>query len=107
MEMGKTLCLCRSGDQIMAEGTIKSYDALAYYVNDISELDPEVVSAHKNKDEQKESQLLSRGKNDFDIFICVNKHSLWTSRSSIRRRFEQRSFSNPRSPTLLEVRALF
>lgn len=59
----------------MAEGTIKSYDPLAYYVNNISELDPEVVKAHRNKDKQKESQLLSRGKNDFDVFICVNKHA--------------------------------
>lgn len=59
----------------MAEGTIKSYDPLAYYVNNVSEIDPEVVSAHRNKDKQKESQLLSRGKNDFDIFICVNKHA--------------------------------
>ena len=59
----------------MAEGTIKFYDPLAYYVNNVSEIDPEVVSAHRNKDKQKESQLLSRGKNDFDIFICVNKHA--------------------------------
>ena len=44
-------------------------------MNNISDLDPEVVSAHRNKDKQKESQLLSRGKNDFDIFICVNKHA--------------------------------
>ena len=46
----------------MAEGAIRSYDPLAYHVNNISELDPEVVSAHRNKDKQKESQLLSRGK---------------------------------------------
>lgn len=59
----------------MAEGAIRSYDPLAYHVNNISELDPEVVSAHRNKDKQKESQLLSRGKNDFDVFICVNKHA--------------------------------
>ena len=54
---------------------IRSYDPLAYYVNNISELDPEVVKAYRNKDKQKESQLLSRGKNDFDVFICVNKHA--------------------------------
>ena len=59
----------------MAEGTLKSYDPLSYYVNNISDLDPEVVKAHTNKDSKKQSELLSRGKNDFDVFICVNKHA--------------------------------
>lgn len=59
----------------MEEGTLKSYDPLAYYVNNISDLDPEVVSAHRNKDTQKQSELLSRSKNDFDVFICVNRHA--------------------------------
>lgn len=60
---------------IMAEGTLKSYDPRSYYVNNISDLDPEVVKAHRNKDREKQSQLLSRGKNDFDVFICVNRHA--------------------------------
>ena len=59
----------------MAEGTLKSYDPLSYYVNNVSDLDPEVVKSHNNKDTQKQSELLSRGKNDFDVFICVNKHA--------------------------------
>lgn len=59
----------------MAEGTLKSYDPLAYYVNNISDLDPEVVSAHRNKDTQRQSELLSRSKNHFDVFICVNRHA--------------------------------
>ena len=57
----------------MAEGTLKSYNPLAYYVNNIADLDPEVVKAHNNKDSQLQKDLLSRGKSDFDVFICVNK----------------------------------
>ena len=59
----------------MAEGVIQSYDPLAYYVNNIADLDPEVVKAHRIKDKEKEKELLSneRGKTDFDVFICVNK----------------------------------
>ena len=59
----------------MAEGTLKSYNPLAYYVNNISDLDPEVVKAHRNKDRQRESELLSHNKSDFDVFICVNKRA--------------------------------
>lgn len=55
--------------------SLRSYDPLAYYVNNISDLDPEVVEAHRNDDEQKRKELLSRGKQDYDVFICVDKHS--------------------------------
>lgn len=58
----------------MAEGTIQSYNPLAYYVNNIVDLDPEVVRAHREKDQQTKSDLLSRDKTQFDVFICVNKH---------------------------------
>ena len=59
----------------MSEGTLRSYNPLAYYVNNVTELDPEVVTAHRNSDAQKQKELLSRGKSDFDVFICVNKHN--------------------------------
>ena len=58
----------------MTEGSLRSYDPLAYYVNNVSDLDAEVVKAHRDNDEQKRKELLSRGKQDFDI-ICVNKHN--------------------------------
>ena len=58
----------------MVEGTLKSYDPLSYYVNNVSDLDPEVVKAHRDKDSKKQSRLLSTGKNNFDVFICV-KHA--------------------------------
>ena len=56
------------------EGSLRSYDPLAYYVNNVSDLDHEVVKAHRNSDTQKRKELLSRAKGDFDVFICVNKH---------------------------------
>ena len=56
------------------EGSLRSYDPLAYYVNNVSDLDHEVVKAHRNSDTQKQKELLSRAKGDFDVFICVNKH---------------------------------
>lgn len=59
---------------IMAEGTLHSYDPLAYYVNNIADLNPQVVKAHNNKDKQLQEELLSGDKSAFDIFICVNKH---------------------------------
>lgn len=58
----------------MTEGTLQSYNPLAYYVNNISDLDPEVVRAHREKDQQTQKEILSRGKTVFDTFICVNKH---------------------------------
>ena len=59
----------------MADVTLRSYDPFAYYVNNISDFDREVVTAHKSKDIEKTNELLSRAKSDFDVFICVNKHS--------------------------------
>lgn len=59
----------------MAEKVLKSYDPLAYYVNNVSNLDPSVVKAHVEKDDQLKKDLLARGSVDFDIFICINKHS--------------------------------
>lgn len=60
----------------MSEKVLKSYDPLAYYVNThVADLDPQVVKAHKEKDANKTKELLSRGKGDFDVFICVNKHA--------------------------------
>lgn len=55
---------------------MRSYDPMAYIVNNESDLDPEVVEAHHNNDEQKRKELLSRAKQeDFDVFICVDRHS--------------------------------
>lgn len=60
----------------MAEVTLRSYNPLAYFVNNVSDLDLEIVKAHRNNDTQKTRELLSRVKNDFDIFICVdNNHA--------------------------------
>ena len=59
----------------MADVTLRSYDPFAYYVNNISDFDPEVVKAHRKRDEQKTTELLSRAKGDFDVFICVNYHN--------------------------------
>ena len=61
----------------MTEGVLKSYDALAYYVNNVSDFDPEVVNAHRSNDKQRQSDLLRpvSGEKGFDVFICVNKHS--------------------------------
>ena len=58
----------------MAEGTLQSYNPLAYYVNNVSDLDPEVVKAHRKKDQERQKELLRGGNTPFDVFICVNKH---------------------------------
>lgn len=55
------------------EGSLRSVDPLAYYVNVLSDFDPEVVKAYKSKDNAKIKQLASTGKMDMDLFICVNK----------------------------------
>lgn len=55
------------------EGTLRSVEPLAYYVNTLSDFDAEVVTAYKNKDNKKIKQLASTGKMDMDLFICVNK----------------------------------
>ncbi|KAL9966840.1 hypothetical protein ACROYT_G024969 [Oculina patagonica] len=46
---------------------------LAYYVNTLSDFDVEVINAYKKKDNDKIKQLVTKGKMDMDIFICVNK----------------------------------
>lgn len=56
------------------EGTLRSVEPLAYYVNTLSDFDAEVVSAYKKKDSKKIKQLASTGNlMDMDLFICVNK----------------------------------
>lgn len=55
------------------EGSLHSVDPLAYYVNVLTDLDPEVVNAFKKQDNPKIKQLVSSGKMDMDLFICVNK----------------------------------
>ena len=44
-------------------------------VDVVSEMNPEIVRAHKEKDTVKQKELLSWGKGDFDVFICVSKFS--------------------------------
>lgn len=56
------------------EGSLRSVDPLAYYVNTLSDFDIEVVKAYKKKDNEKIKQLASTGKMDMDLFICVNKN---------------------------------
>ena len=58
----------------MVEGTFRGVDPLAYYVNNVADLDKKVVVAHKNKDNEEIDKLLSQTKHDFDVFICINKH---------------------------------
>ena len=55
--------------------SFQSYDPLAYYVNDVADLDLDVVRAHKADDSARRRTLLSENKNSFDVFICVNHHS--------------------------------
>lgn len=58
----------------MAEGSLRSVEPLAYYVNTLSDFDVEVVKAYRKKDNDRIKQLASTGnKMDMDIFICVNK----------------------------------
>lgn len=58
----------------MVEGSLRSVDSLAYYVNTLSDFDAEIVSAYIKKDNEKIKQLASKGKMDLDILICVNKN---------------------------------
>lgn len=57
----------------MAESTLKSYDPMAYYVNNIEDLDQDVCRAHLNNDKDKEKQLINQGRTNFDVYICVTK----------------------------------
>ena len=55
--------------------TIRSYDPLAYHVNTLVGMDPKVVRAHKEKDDEAIRALLAEGRTKLDVHICVNKHS--------------------------------
>ncbi|XP_053396140.1 uncharacterized protein LOC128556154 [Mercenaria mercenaria] len=55
------------------EGTFKLIDPLAYHVNNVEDLDPEVVKAFKRKDNSTIAELTHNGDTDFDVFICINK----------------------------------
>ena len=57
----------------MAERTFKSFDPLAYYVNNIADLDKDVVTAHRNHDNAIIARMTQNGDQDFHIFICINK----------------------------------
>ncbi len=59
----------------MAEKTLRSYNPLAYYVNNIEDLDPVICQAFTSNDSVKISELVSKGEVNFDIYICVNRHS--------------------------------
>lgn len=59
----------------MTEGVFKSFDPLAYKVNNVSSLDKDIVSAFKLKDNKKIEQIISNGDpTTYDVFICVDKH---------------------------------
>ena len=68
---------CPSGNclNLLKMETLKSYDPLAYYVNTLVDIDPEVVRAHKEKDDDARKALLADGRRKLDVYICVNKHS--------------------------------
>lgn len=58
----------------MVEGSLRSVEPLAYYVNTLSDFDKQVVKAHKDKDQERIKQLASTGNMmDIDLFICINK----------------------------------
>ena len=60
----------------MVEGTFKSVDPLAYYVNNVEDLDEAIVTAYKKKENDTLAKLTARGRNgqEYDIFICVSKN---------------------------------
>ena len=55
--------------------SLKSYDPIAYYVNTLVDIDPEVVRAHRKKDNEAKEALLSGDRHKLDVHICVNNHS--------------------------------
>ena len=58
----------------MVEGSLRSVDPLAYYVNTLSDFDAGVVNAYKKNDKERIKELASIGNMmDMDLFICVNK----------------------------------
>lgn len=58
---------------IMAEGTFRSFDPLAYHVNNVADLDSQVVKAYRLADHDAIAKLTQNGDQDFHIFICINK----------------------------------
>ena len=57
----------------MVEGTFKSVDTLAYYVNNVNDFDNDIVIAYKRNDREKLKELAARGQGEYDVFICVTK----------------------------------
>ena len=55
------------------EGTFKSINPLKYLVNIVSDLDREIVNAHKNNDAAVIARMTKLGEASFDLFICVNE----------------------------------
>ncbi|XP_046846979.1 uncharacterized protein LOC124440619 [Xenia sp. Carnegie-2017] len=58
----------------MVEGSLKSVDPLAYYVNNVADFDKEIVRACKQDDAAAIKRLASRGNSEFDIFICISQN---------------------------------
>ena len=59
----------------MVEGSLRSYEPLAYHVNNVGDLNTETVIAHRNKNTNEIKKLLATGDpTDYDVFICVNKN---------------------------------
>ena len=58
------------------EGSFKSVDVLAYYVNNVEDFDRNIVRACKNNEVAEIQRLAARGKagSAYDIFICVSKN---------------------------------
>ena len=57
-----------------AAENLKSYDPLTYHVNNIEDLDTDVRHAYINKNISFMAQLSNMGKQNFDIFICINEN---------------------------------
>ena len=59
----------------MTETVFKSFDPLAYKVNNVSALDREIVKAFKANDEEKIQKIISAGSPiTVDVFITIDKH---------------------------------
>lgn len=57
-----------------AAENLKSYDPVAYYVNNIEDLDMDVREAYLSKDSTRIAELTKPGETNFDVFICVNEN---------------------------------
>lgn len=68
------LYLVLFGDSGNSAENLKSYDPVAYYVNNIEDLDVHVREAYLSKDSAKIKELSNRGQSNFDIFICINEN---------------------------------